>query len=75
MMELVYDKPTKEIILANGESDGYEAERIVFSIELFDYYKIIAKHYGWDLKTLLDIDVDLSDYENECMEELYNARF
>ena len=80
-MKIKYEKPTREIILPNGESDGYETEEIVFDVDYDDIVKaIFNKYYSeYDYETfrkiLNDFDIDLSDFidDDDIKEVINNA--
>ena len=78
-MEIKYDKPTREIILPNGEFDGYETEEIVFDIDDEYVIKTIFDEYysDYDYETFkmmyYEFDIDISDFidDDKIKEELY----
>ena len=80
-MKIKYEKPTKEIILPNGESDGYETEEVIFDVDYDDIVKaIFNKYYSeYDYETfrkiLNDFDIDLYDFidDDEIKEVINNA--
>lgn len=82
--ELVYCKNTKEIYFNENDFDGYETQEIYFELELFEYYKIIAKKISLDFQVKKEIIYEMimndlisedkiKEYEEKYMEELYNA--
>lgn len=82
-MKIKYDKQTREIILPNGEYDGYETEEVIFDVDYEDVIKaIFDKYYSeYDYETFrkifIDFDIDLSDFidDDEIKKELYERRF
>ena len=78
-MKIKYEKPIKEIILPNGESDGYEAKEVIFDVDYDDRVKAIIYIYysDCDFETfrmmIREFDIDLSDFidDDEIKKELY----
>ena len=81
-MKIKYDKPIREIILPNGESDGYETEEVIFDINYDNIVKaIFNKYYSeYDYETFrmvfIDFDIDISDFiddDDDIKKELYEV--
>ncbi len=75
-IKLEHNKPC-EAIVDDDTFYGYISEREDFEIEYCDYIEVIYNKYfkEYDKKTFelmcIEFDINLKDYEDECIEELY----
>lgn len=85
MPSIIINIPVREIILSNGEHDGYETEPYEYEYSWHERAKIIVDAISQDYKLDRDLvrdlitDLDLwdhiDDYYKECIDDIIRDKF